>query len=75
VRPVKIILHFNRQRAKAGFPWTVHVRGRCIPASDVIINAPVRTVYKPDKPTNPRAWLEVRGFVEEADGVVTVVAG
>lgn len=72
--PVKIIVHFNKVNMKQGFPWTVHIRGVCIPAAEVVWDgvAP-QTVWKPEKPTNPRGWIECKGSVTLNDnGVVRI---
>ena len=73
-KPVEIVVHFNKFNMKQGFPWTVHIRGICIPASGVIwdgVNP--ETVWKPEKPTNPRGWIRCKGRVElEDDGVVRI---
>ena len=69
--PVKIIVHFNKFNMNQGFPWTVHIRGQCIPAAEVVWDgvAP-QTVWKPEKPTNPRGWIECKGSVTLEDGGV-----
>lgn len=59
VKTYKVIIHFNRQRQG----WTVHYRGQCIPADIVDIKVPTSTVFKPQKKSNPRAWLEAKGVV------------
>jgi hypothetical protein len=51
------IVHYNRQRAGKGFPWTVHYRGKCIPAKKVHFLVPTESVYKPEKKANPKGWL------------------
>ncbi len=72
--PVQIIVHFNKHNSKEGFPWTVHIRGQCIPASVVIWDgvAPY-SVWHPEKATNPRGWIECKGSVElDMNGVVRI---
>ena len=65
-RPVKIQVHFNKKNSKKELPWTVHIRGACIPAREVLWDSDVisRTVWKPEKATNPRGWIECYGIVE-----------
>ena len=72
-----ITVHFNKQNANRGLPWTVHVKGKCIPASSVKIEVPVETVFKPDKKTNPRAWMRCSGAVwrNASDEGVTITQG
>jgi hypothetical protein len=72
MRPTLIQIHYNRQRAKDGLPWTVHVKGKCIPASQVITLVPCETVYHPEKKSNPRAWLKAKGYVSIEGDIVTV---
>jgi hypothetical protein len=62
-RPYVIYVHFNKQLAKEGFPWTVHYRGKCIPASWVDIRVPSTTIYRPERRNNPRAFIRCVGTV------------
>jgi hypothetical protein len=65
-KPPKVIVHFHKARAAQGLePWTLHVKGQCIPAREVVFISPAETVFKPHKQTNPRAWVEARGYVTE----------
>lgn len=59
-----VIIHFNKRGSGSGLPWTVHVRGQCIPASKVYILVPSETIYKPEKKSNPRAWIRCKGQVK-----------
>lgn len=52
-------LHYSKPGAKRGYPWTIHVSKTCIPAKEVVIFAPVVTIYKKNKPTNPKAMLRI----------------
>jgi hypothetical protein len=65
-------VHFNRQRAPNGLPWTVHTSKACIPASEVRILVAAETVFQPEKKTNPRAWFRARGVVEIDGSIVTI---
>lgn len=58
-----VIIHFNKRNSANGLPWTVHVRGKCIQASKVHIEVPTETIFKPEKKTNPRAWMRCNGHV------------
>ena len=76
-RPVKVIVHFNRYNAKKELPWTVHIRGQCLPAREVLWDGVTpRTVWKPEKSTNPRGWIECKGTVSiEADNTIRISKG
>lgn len=63
-RPYVIYLHFNKQKAKDGYPWTVHYQKKCLPASWVDIKVPSCTIFKPDKRQNPRAFIRCVGTVK-----------
>lgn len=63
VRKYVIYIHFNRQRARAGYPWTVHYKKKCLPASWVNTQVPSETIYKPDRPVSPRAFIRCVGRV------------
>lgn len=54
-----VTIHFNRQQQD----WTVHYLGKCIRAETVELRVTSRTVYKPKKLNNPRAWIACRGVV------------
>ncbi len=72
-RPSICLIHFNKHREAAGLPWTVHVRGQCIPAAHVKILVPVESREKPDKKSNPRYFFACRGLVTvDDDNVVTI---
>ena len=73
--PVKIIVHFNKQQSLHDLPWTVHIRGVCIPARIVSwCGVTPKTIWKPEKLTNPRGWIECTGRVElSKDDAVTIV--
>ncbi len=75
--PVKIIVHFNKQQSQHDLPWTVHVRGVCIPARIVNwIGVTPKTIWKPEKRTNPRGWIECKGvvYLSHSDDIVTITA-
>ncbi len=55
------LIHYNKAGSKNGEPWTIHGSKGCFLASKVLIDAPMETVYKPDKKANPKAWLRVKG--------------
>lgn len=63
-------LHFNRNNMQAGnnAVWTIHLSDRCIPAENVLVMVPVRTVYKATG-RQPRACLRGKGFVHSIPGI------
>ena len=72
-RARKVKIHFNRQRAPKGLPWTVHLSGQCIPAADVRILVPAETVFQPEKKANPRAWISARGIIQIEGSTVSIL--
>ena len=56
-----IRLHVNKfemKKGKSGRPWTVHTSKKCIPAKDVRLRTlKCATEYKPEKPSNPKAFV------------------
>ncbi len=58
---IRIRLHVNRfemKKGKRGRPWTIHTSKGCTPAKDVKIRTlKCATEYKPDKPSNPKAFV------------------
>ncbi len=74
MKPRKFKLHFNRVNMQRKLPsiWTVHFSDRCVPLAEGDVRVPLRTVFRPDKKDNPRAWLEGRGvlLVEGDKGVI-----
>lgn len=70
-------LHFNRFNAKrnAKDVWTVHLSDRCIQTPQVTCNVPIKTVYKGDKATQPRAFFRGEGVIHiDPYGKVTINA-
>lgn len=73
MKPSVVIVHFRKAGVKNDRPWTVHVRGSCIPAASVTFEVPSFTVFKPEKKTNPRAWIRAVGLVRvDAQGNAVV---
>lgn len=70
--PRVAICHFNKPGSKNGFPWTVHVSGRCIPATEVVFVTGCQTIFRPLKKSNPRAWIRARGTITIDNGKVTI---
>lgn len=64
VRSRKFRVHFNRVNMQRGLPtiWTIHLSDRCIPCTQITMNVPVTTVFRPNGP-QPRAWFEGKGIV------------
>lgn len=63
MKPYVIYLHFNKQGVDRDRPWTVHYKGKCVPASWVDIKVPSCTIFKPDRKSNPRAFIRCVGKV------------
>lgn len=53
----KAIMHFNKPGSRKGTPWTVHYRGVCYPVAEICCKAKMRSEWKPNKKTNPRAFF------------------
>ncbi len=53
--------HFNRIAMQQGKEncWTIHFRGACIPAAELVFNVPVKTRFLPHG-RQPRATLRGR---------------
>lgn len=73
MRKRKYIIHFSKPGSKRGLPWTIHGMGRCIPAKEVSVDTLSQTVYKPEKKTNPRAWIMAYGFLHEKEPFCYVI--
>jgi hypothetical protein len=70
MRAYKAILHFNKQGSTKNRPWTVHYRGVCYLVSEIECRVPMRSEFKPDRKTNPRAFFtaQVRSLVIKRNG-------
>lgn len=75
MRKSKIIIHFNKQRANKGYPWTVHYKKACIPAKKVIMYGSFTTEWKPEKKSNPRAFIVGWGLVANDKGTLHCYGG
>ena len=53
----KAIMHFNKQASSKGTPWTVHFKGACYIVKEIICLVNMKSEWKPDKKTNPRAFF------------------
>jgi hypothetical protein len=63
-QPRRIVrLHYNRQGARLGLPWTLHTSHGCHAAAHVEILVPIETEEKPTKRTNPRYFLKARARI------------
>lgn len=56
-RRYKAVMHFNKPGSAKGRPWTVHYRGACHVVKKIVCLVPMTSEFKPDKPTNPRAFF------------------
>jgi len=54
---MKVRIHFNRHPKREGYIWTVHTSRECIPAKKVTLKGSTSTEYKPEKASNPRAFM------------------
>lgn len=51
-------MHFNKPAARSkGLPWTIHHRGKCHIVREIRCQVPMKSEWKPDKPSNPRAFF------------------
>jgi len=57
MKTYKAIMHFNKPAASKGTPWTVHYRGTCFVVSEIQCRVPMKSEFKPEKKTNPRAFF------------------
>lgn len=67
-------IHFNRiamQRGDAAV-WSVQTSKGCYHGKEVIVNAPIRTTYKPEKRQNPRAFFSGDGDITVRKGVIYI---
>ena len=77
-RDLKVKLHFNRVNMQRGKQevWSAHTSKSCNPSREVRImhhgRTVARTVFQPDKPQNPRAWIEADGFVTNRNGITYI---
>jgi hypothetical protein len=49
-------------RQGKGEVWTIHLSDRCVPAREVHVDVPLKTVFRPEG-RQPRAWFEGSGVV------------
>jgi hypothetical protein len=76
MKQYKFRLHFNRINMQRGLPgvWTIHYRGQCVAAKEVVLNVPVNTVFRPQA-RQPRAWFEGQGVLHEGrNGLYSIEA-
>lgn len=50
-------MHFNKPGSRKGTPWTVHFRGVCYAVKEIRCLSPMRSEWKPNKRSNPRAFF------------------
>ena len=76
---MKVKIHFNRVNMQRKDPrvWSAHTSKSCNMSEVVEIRhkgkVVARTVFQPDKKSNPRAWVEAYGNVSY-EGNLTVVS-
>lgn len=75
---MKVKIHFNRVNMQRGDSrvWSAHTSKACNMSETIEIRhkgkVVARTVFKPTKKDNPRAWVETSGQVSYKDGITTV---
>lgn len=75
---MKVKVHFNRINMQRGKPevWSAHTSRDCNPSQEVqfLYHGKViaKTVFQPDKPQNPRAWVEAEGLVTRRKGITYI---
>jgi hypothetical protein len=72
----KFRLHFNQNNMRRGLRevWTIHLSDACIAATEVVLNVPVTSVYRPGA-AQPRAWFAGKGIiVQRAVGQYSIEA-
>lgn len=74
MRPITIRLHYNKQGAAQGKPWTIHTSKDCWPAAHVVFSAVGETEYLKNKKKNPRAFLKFKGFVTWVPGDIAHIS-
>lgn len=57
MKTYKAIIHFNKSSSRLGKPWTIHYRNTCYIVSEINCNVPIKSEFKPNKKTNPRAFF------------------
>lgn len=74
MRKYAFFAHFNRIAMQRGESrvWTVHYRGACMPASEIVFRVPCKTRFAPDG-RQPRATI--RGYATKVynDGSAVVI--
>ena len=63
-------IHVNKLKMKSGAPdiWTIHGGGVCISASKVHVLVPAETSYEPQRKANPKAFMLIRGYLNDLGG-------
>lgn len=74
MRAYKAVMHFNKPAASKGTPWTVHFRGVCHIVKEIDCRVPMRSEFKPEKKTNPRAFFtaQVKSLTINDEGVAVL---
>ena len=75
---MKVKIHFNRVNMQRGDNrcWSAHTSKACNMSETVEIRYKgktiAKTIFKPTKKDNPRAWIETQGIVSH-EGDITVI--
>jgi hypothetical protein len=61
---VIIRVHYNRQGAPKGLPWTLHTSKACHAAAHVEFKVLPETAEEPQRRSNPRYFIKVKGDIK-----------
>jgi hypothetical protein len=60
-KPITLRLHYSKQGAFKGKPWTVHCSQGCFGATHVEMHGTFQTEENPNKASNPRYFIKCFG--------------
>jgi hypothetical protein len=75
-KPQVFRVHFNRIAMQRRDPlvWSVQLSDRCLHGSKVVMVGRIQTEFKPERRTNPRAFVSGRGYVRQQGDTIYVEA-
>jgi len=71
----KATVHFNKHSVRTtGCPWSIHYRGKCHLVKSINWSVNAKTEWKPDRKTNPRAFITamVKELIIDDNGMATL---
>lgn len=74
MKPIRQRLHFSKQGASYGLPWTVHNSKGCHSFSHVVIYGSAETESNPSKKNNPRYFITLIGTLHSIGRVGILTA-